>query len=133
MTGMPEARREPELDSKKRTEHPAPKKNNFRRNKYEVLQSSVGEQEAPRVNLEKEQFLSDGKIVLDKKESNLTINIEMDRLAERQMESFYQQVITKEIHRSIEKSTEKYFNSESYRPPKSKNEIEGTPHSTQSS
>jgi hypothetical protein len=35
--------------------------------------------------MEKEQFLSDGKIVLDKKESNLTINIEMDRLAERQM------------------------------------------------
>jgi hypothetical protein len=121
MTGMPEGRRDPELDSKKRAEHPAPKKNNFRRNKYEVLQSSVGEQEVPRINLEKEQFLSDGKIVLDKKESNLTINIEMDRLAERQMESFYQQVITKEIHRSIEKSTEKYFNSESYRPAKSKN------------
>lgn len=104
MTGMPDARREGELDSKKRTD-PPPKKTNFRRNKYEVLQSSVGEQEGTRVNLEKEQFLSDGKIVLDKKESNLTINIEMDRLAERQMESFYQQVITKEIHRSIEKST----------------------------
>lgn len=81
MTAMPsEPRREPDLDSKKRTEHP-PKKNNFRRNKYEVLQSSVGEQEGQRVNLEKEQFLSDGRIVLDKKESNLTINIEMDRLA----------------------------------------------------
>jgi hypothetical protein len=81
MTAMPsEPRREADLDSKKRTEHP-PKKNNFRRNKYEVLQSSVGEQDGQRVNLEKEQFLSDGRIVLDKKESNLTINIEMDRLA----------------------------------------------------
>lgn len=48
----------------------------------------------------------------------------MDKLAEREMSTFYQQVVNKEMHRSIEKSTEKYFNYESYRPTKSKHDIE---------
>jgi hypothetical protein len=45
MTGITgkESKRDSELDSKKRTENPPSKKTNFRRNKYEVLQSSVGE------------------------------------------------------------------------------------------
>jgi hypothetical protein len=44
MTGLAgkESKRDSELDSKKRTQNPPAKKNNFRRNKYEVLQSSVG-------------------------------------------------------------------------------------------
>jgi hypothetical protein len=50
MTAIPSGpKREPEADPKKRSDPPA-KKQNFRRNKYEVLQSSVGE-EVGRVNL----------------------------------------------------------------------------------
>lgn len=61
-----QSKREPELDQNKRTE--PPKKNNFRRNKYEVLQGSLGiNSETSKVNIEKEQFLSDGNIMIDKK------------------------------------------------------------------
>ncbi len=45
MTAIPDkdTKRDADLDSKKRTENAPTKKTNFRRNKYEVLQSSVGE------------------------------------------------------------------------------------------
>jgi hypothetical protein len=45
----------------------------------------------------------------------------MDIIAENEMQKFYRQVRTREIQKSLEKSTEKYFGSDSYRPVKSKN------------
>ena len=78
------------------------KKNNFRRNKYEAASQEV-----------------------ERKDYNLAANInsEMDLMAARQNEQL-QKVRNRELHGSIEKSTEKYFNSGSYRPIRSKNEIE---------
>ena len=53
MTAVPSVpKRDSDLETKKRPD-PKVKKTNFRRNKYEVLQSSVGEGEVGRVNLEK--------------------------------------------------------------------------------
>ena len=61
----------------------------------------------------------------------MSINREMDRLNKRQNDVFYRERRA-EIHSSVEKSTEKYFNHDSYRPIKSKNDIEGKLCSTQS-
>ena len=75
------------------------KKNNFRRNKYEAASQEV-----------------------ERKDTTLaaSINSEMDLMAARQNEQLLK-VRNRELHGSIEKSTEKYFNSESYRPIRSKN------------
>lgn len=46
----------------------------------------------------------------------------MDKLALRQMRQFGK-LRNKEFHKSVAKSNEKYLSSESYRPPKSGNDI----------
>lgn len=85
----------------KKKEH---KKGNFRRNKYELNSSLAEPTDTTAQEHKKEQILSDSCLELDKKESNVSINREMDRLAERQMEN-YAQIRNKEINRSVEKST----------------------------
>lgn len=67
---------------------------------------------------------SESQLELAKKESNVSINKEMDKLAENEIRKFYRQMRSKEIEKSVEKSTEKYFRQESsYRALKSNNDI----------
>lgn len=67
------SKRDPDIENKKRTEQP---KKNFRRNKYEALQSSVTSNpvEACKASGGKDYMQSDNHIELDKKESNVSIN-----------------------------------------------------------
>jgi len=80
------------------------KKGNFRRNKYELGSSLAEPTDSTTQERKYEQVQSDSFLELDKKESNVSINREMDRLAQRQMEN-YAQIRNKEINRSVERST----------------------------
>jgi hypothetical protein len=114
---------------KEREQEKGAKKGKFRHNKYEVYSSAQLEHAEP---AREAQAVSDSRLELDKKGSNVSINKEMDKLALRQMQQ-YQLIRNKEFHRSVDTSNEKYFSFESYRPAKSKNDIEGTLSATQSS
>ena len=67
-------------------------------------------------------MLSDSRLEFDKKNSNFSINKEMDKLALRQIKQ-YGKIRNQEFHRSVAKSNEKYLSSESFRPVKSRNDI----------
>ena len=71
-------------DLKKVTTDLAPEKKKFRRNKYEALYSSVNSNQA-REEKDKMQdpIKSESQLDLAKKDSNLSINKEMDILAQK--------------------------------------------------